>query len=143
MKSFDLMVEMCQSLSEKPGMTIDYQARDFSIKLTSAPVRAAATPPPAGTGAEEKRLFHPPAGVKILSENIGYFVRTTRTSALPVVDKGDAVSKGQMIGLCLVGDFCIPLRSPVSGVLEGYLVAEGELIEYGSEIACITEELPA
>lgn len=105
---------------------------DWSVRLTldlaAARPLGDESPAPTGTDAE--------SGPFVLhSDWVGVFRRALYTDSEPMVQEGDAVSEGDVVGLIEAMQLMHEQRSDRSGILERFLVDDGAAVEYGQPLA--------
>ena len=54
-----------------------------------------------------------------------------------MIADGLLVEAGEPIGIIVVGDLSLPVISVTSGVAQGYLVEDGQLVEYGTPLLAV------
>lgn len=122
---------------------------------TSAPAAAAvavaapATPPPAPAAApvatsssseleteveDDESFTMPIAAPKVGVMRRGRYIKGKKVGKAPAVEVGDTVKKGQALGFIeQLGTFW-PIEAPQAGEIEGFVVEEGEPVEYGQTV---------
>lgn len=98
----------------------------------SAPQPAAPTPVAAQPAAQQ-----PATGTTIDAPMIGVFYRRPSPGADPFVVEGDRVEAATTIGILEIMKLMNPVTAGASGVLTGFLVADGEAVEFGQALAVL------
>ncbi|MBP2169458.1 acetyl-CoA carboxylase biotin carboxyl carrier protein [Erwinia toletana] len=122
--------------------SIEFGGDNYRVRLEYAPSAVPVMPLTAGASAPESpvqvnhaALCAPMPGTVLLQHP---------ANGLPFTSPGAEVQKDAMLALLKVGLIYLPLRSPVSGVVESLQVAQGDCVEYGSEIMLLrTVEMAA
>ena len=96
-----------------------------------ASVSAPAAPAPAAVPAASE------AGETINSPIVGTFYRAASPGADPFVKEGDAVKKGQTIGIIEAMKLLNEIESDATGVVKAILVENGQPVEYGQPLFVI------
>lgn len=79
----------------------------------------------------------PPAAEVVTSSCCGHFYRQPLQASAPMIADGLLVEAGEPIGIIVVGDLSLPVISVTSGVAQGYLVEDGQLVEYGTPLLAV------
>lgn len=74
----------------------------------------------------------------VASPAVGVFYRAEERTDEPSVQDGTLVKAGEVIGVVEVLGVPHPVRSTVDGMVEHFLVEDGEAVEYGQPIAAIS-----
>lgn len=77
------------------------------------------------------------AGNKVCSPLVGTFYAASAPGAEPYVKVGDAVKKGQVLGIVEAMKLMNEIESEFDGIVKSILVEDGNLIEYGQEMFII------
>ena len=75
----------------------------------------------------------------ITSPVVGVFRRSSGSPAEPVLDQGDAVSPGQVVGAVEAMGMLNRVQSERAGVVQEVLVREGQPVEYGQPLLVVRE----
>lgn len=76
----------------------------------------------------------PAAGPTVCSSTVGVFYRSSEPGAAPFVAEGDTVAVGQQIGIVEAMKLMIPLEADRAGVVEEFLVGDGDPVEHGQAV---------
>ena len=109
------------------GRTV--RLRRAAPSVSSAPSEAAAGEAGAAETVEVSGM------VTVRAERVGVFHRAAEGEPEPPVAEGDAVEEGQTIGFVDVLGVAHDVLAPDGGVLEQYLVVDGQPVEYGQPLA--------
>mgnify|MGYP001200050723 FL=1 len=84
----------------------------------------------------EEQTVSPSVGhTTITAEQVGVFRATAEPGSLPLAKAGDSVDEGQAIGFVDVLGVVHEVCAPIAGTLTQFLINDGELVEYGQDIA--------
>ncbi|MCU5772133.1 acetyl-CoA carboxylase biotin carboxyl carrier protein subunit [Erwiniaceae bacterium BAC15a-03b] len=111
---------------------IEFGGDNYRVRLEYAPQAAQLMPITAGASAPESPVLADSAA--LCAPMPGTVLLQHPANGLPFTSPGAEVQKDAMLALLKVGLIYLPLRSPVTGVVESLQVAQGECVEYGSEI---------
>jgi acetyl-CoA carboxylase biotin carboxyl carrier protein len=75
----------------------------------------------------------------ITSPVVGVFRRSAGSPAEPVLDLGDAVTSGQVVGAVEAMGMLNRVQSERAGVVQEVLVREGQPVEYGQPLLVVRE----
>jgi biotin carboxyl carrier protein len=75
----------------------------------------------------------------ITSPVVGVFRRSSGSPAEPVLDQGDAVAPGQVVGAVEAMGMLNRVQSERAGVVQEVLVREGQPVEYGQPLLVVRE----
>ena len=105
-----------------------------------APAGAASLPPlAAATGMAQPAVASPDvAGSAIVAPLLGVFYRRPAPDQPPYVEPGATVAAGDVVGVIEVMKTYHEVTSPAAGVLDEFLVPDGDFVEYGQELARFT-----
>lgn len=84
---------------------------------------------------EEQTVSPSVSHTTITAEQVGVFRATAESGSLPLAKAGDAVDEGQAIGFVDVLGVSHEVCAPIAGTLTQFLINDGELVEYGQDIA--------
>jgi biotin-dependent carboxylase-like uncharacterized protein len=76
-----------------------------------------------------------PAFDVVIAPLLGVFYRRSAPDAPPFVEAGDHVTTGQLLGVIEVMKTYHDVTAPHAGVLESFLIDDGQFVEYGQPIA--------
>ncbi|ANI35402.1 Biotin carboxyl carrier protein of acetyl-CoA carboxylase [compost metagenome] len=113
---------------------IELKAPAFEIRLQ----RSVGAPPPAPPAAIAPQ---PPAAVpaaSITAKGCGFFHARHPSRDTPQVSPGQAVRAGDVIGVLAVGEQLLVVTADIEGTAGDYLVAEGQLVDYGKPLLAMT-----
>lgn len=99
--------------------------------LTAAPVVA----PQAASAVQP--VAETPTGNAVCSPLVGTFYAASAPGAEPFVKVGDAVKKGQVLGIVEAMKLMNEIESEYDGIVKSILVEDGNLVEYGQEMFII------
>ena len=99
-----------------------------------APVAAAPEPSPAAAAASQPETKSSPV---ISSPMVGTFYRSPSPGAAPFVEVGDAVKKGQVIGIIEAMKLLNEVEAETDGVVKEICVENGQPVEYGQNLLII------
>lgn len=106
------------------------QTVTVSAPMPVAPAPAAAAPAPAPAPAEAAA----PAGTTITSPMVGTFYRAPSPGAAPFVKEGDAVKKGQIIGIIEAMKLLNEVEADQDGIVKSFCVENGQPVEFGQPL---------
>ncbi|KAL6771206.1 BCC2 [Auxenochlorella protothecoides x Auxenochlorella symbiontica] len=103
-----------------------------------APAPAPATPPPVASAdeADESRLAVVATKVGVFRR--GRYVKGKRVGKGPLAAAGDSVKKGQVLAFVEQLGTHWPVEAPQSGELEGFLLEDGDPVEYNQTVLELT-----
>lgn len=113
---------------------IELKTPAFEIRLQ----RSVGTPAPTPLAAI---VPQPPAAVpsaSITAKGCGYFHARHPSRDTPQVSPGQAVRAGDVIGVLAVGEQLLVVTADIEGTAGDYLVAEGQLVDYGKPLLAMT-----
>jgi biotin carboxyl carrier protein len=87
-----------------------------------------------------------PLEIIVTSPGTGLFLHRHPSSQNSLVNEGDVVVAGQIIGLLQVGVLLLPVQARSAGAVIGHLVAHGDLVDFGRKLIALrsqTEAVPA
>ncbi|OGW60257.1 MAG: acetyl-CoA carboxylase, biotin carboxyl carrier protein [Nitrospirae bacterium RBG_16_64_22] len=133
---------------EKAGMRVRVRRGALPAAAPSAHGTEALMPPPAAgaipaapsAGAEETKRDD---GVLIRAPIVGTFYRSPAPEAKPYVEVGDAVKKGQIIGLIEAMKLMNEIESEADGRVAEILAENAKPVEYGTPLFRIEPAVPA
>ncbi len=108
----------------------EIQQGDYSISLKRTVLPATALTD-ADRAAEDPAIAEPPF---VPSPAVGVFYRSQPPSDQPSVDTGSNVVAGDILGIIEVMGVPHPVRATRAGVIDDFLVEDGEAVEYGQPI---------
>lgn len=96
-----------------------------------APVAAAPEPSPAAAAASQPETKSSPV---ISSPMVGTFYRSPSPGAAPFVEVGDAVRKGQVIGIIEAMKLLNEVEADQDGVVKAFAAENGQPVEFGQPL---------
>ena len=96
-----------------------------------APVAAAPEPSPAAAAASQPETKSSPV---ISSPMVGTFYRSPSPGAEPFVEVGDAVKKGQVIGIIEAMKLLNEVEADQDGVVKAFAAENGQPVEFGQPL---------
>ena len=96
-----------------------------------APVAAAPEPSPAAAAASQPETKSSPV---ISSPMVGTFYRSPSPGAAPFVEVGDAVKKGQVIGIIEAMKLLNEVEADQDGVVKAFAAENGQPVEFGQPL---------
>ena len=99
-----------------------------------APVAAAPEPSPAAAAASQPETKSSPV---ISSPMVGTFYRSPSPGAAPFVEVGDAVKKGQVIGIIEAMKLLNEVEADQDGVVKAFAAENGQPVEFGQPLFVI------
>ena len=96
-----------------------------------APVAAAPEPSPAAAAASQPDTKSSPV---ISSPMVGTFYRSPSPGAAPFVEVGDAVKKGQVIGIIEAMKLLNEVEADQDGVVKAFAAENGQPVEFGQPL---------
>ena len=129
---FELMARFDASAATSFKLT----TKDFSLELgkgggAAAPVYAA---PAAQAAAPAPAPAAEPEGLFITAPLVGTFYTAPQPGAEPFVKPGQAVRKGQTLGLLEAMKMMSEVQAPCDCVIEEILVQDGTLVSFGDPL---------
>ncbi len=115
---------------EKAGIRVRVRRGALPAAVPSAHGTEALMPPPAAGAEETKR----DDGVLIRAPIVGTFYRSPAPEAKPYVEVGDAVKKGQIIGLIEAMKLMNEIESEADGRVAEILAENAKPVEYGTPL---------
>lgn len=108
----------------------------YSISIKRDPVASA---PSGGSEVKIAQDGEQPDGepLAVLSPAVGIFYRTERRLGPPDAEEGARVAVGDVLGCIEVMGVPHAVFSTLEGVVEGFLVDDGEAVEFGQPIVAI------
>ena len=76
----------------------------------------------------------PPDSLVVGAPAVGIFYRGTEEGSPPLAGAGDAVARGQVLGVVEVLRMPHPVEAPQGGRIERFLVESGQAVEYGQPL---------
>ena len=120
-------------LRETGAEEIEGGCGDRTIRLRRSMVEAMDIP---NAESSEEQTVSPGVGhTTITAEQVGVFRATAEAGSLPLARAGDSVEEGQAIGFVDVLGVTHEVCAPIAGTLTQFLINDGELVEYGQDIA--------
>jgi acetyl-CoA carboxylase biotin carboxyl carrier protein len=120
-------VEECEIEQGERSLTLRRQARE--VHDSALPVHSS-TP----SSAEEEEADD---GVLVRSTGVGMFYRSEKRSGEPKVDVGSRVAVGEVLGYVEVMGLAYGLPSTGDGVVDAFLVEDGQPVEYGQPLVTL------
>jgi len=145
-----LVRELADVLNTTGLSELEVERGDLRIRLTKtvavthAPVVAAA-PAPVAIAPVAAAPSAPPAAVSkptaagdvVKSPMVGTVYLQAQPGAPPFAKVGDRVAQGQTLLLVEAMKTMNPIAAPKAGVITGYLVSDGQPVEYGEPLVVI------
>lgn len=146
----DKIIQLIDKVSASPITKFEVEEGSLKIsidKTTGAPVIQAPVPMP--VPAAPQPLVNVPApaeesqpddkeadenAVWITAPLVGVFYAASSPEAEPFIKAGDAVKKGQVVGIVEAMKLMNEIESEVSGVVEEILVENGSAVEFGQPL---------
>lgn len=82
-----------------------------------------------------------PPALAVRSIMPGHVLLQHPLDSSPYINAGMRVEKGELLALIKVGVIYLPLRSPAAGIVASLCVAQGDRVEYDSEILTLQPAL--
>lgn len=111
---------------------IEFKTPDFEVRLQRSP---GAPAPVAATPAEVPTVV---AGASVTATGCGHFHARHPARDTPQASPGQAIRTGDVIGVLVVGDLLLPVSAQQDGIAGNYLVADGQLVDYGKPLLALT-----
>lgn len=126
-------IERLAALCAQAGIgEIELAKPGFALRLRVEPVPA--EPPRSAPRTPETE-----AAVKgVRAPGVGVFHRDHPTTGHPIAETGQAVQKGDTVGVLQVGPYLRAVVAPADGVLGAALVEDGVLVGYGTPLYGLT-----
>jgi len=80
------------------------------------------------------RAAAPPDSLVVSAPAVGIFYRGTEEGSPPLAAAGDAVARGQVLGVVEVLRMPHPVEAPQGGRIQRFLVESGQPVEYGQPL---------
>lgn len=126
-------IERLAALCARAGIgEIELAHADFFLRLRLE-AAAAETPPAAAATPKAETVF---GGVR--APSVGVFRIDHPTTGRPVAEPGQAVRKGDTVGVLQVGAILKPVVASADGVLGAALVEDGTVVGYGTPLYALT-----
>ncbi len=113
----------------------EIQQSDYSISLKRT-VLPATAPTGADRTAEDPAVAELPF---VPSPAVGVFYRSEQPSHQPSIESGSSVVEGDILGIIEVMGVPHPIRATRAGVIDDFLVEDGEAVEYGQPIVAFSD----
>ncbi len=118
--------QIAQKMRASGLESIELNGSCYRVRMKCAPQAMPERPPQTPPApAPQISLSAPMPGIVLLQHPL---------NGLALTETGETVEKSALLGMLKVGAVYLPLRSPVSGVISAIQVAQGEVVEYGTEI---------
>jgi len=75
-----------------------------------------------------------PQTVNVTASSAGIFLRMHPARSTPLVEAGAQVKPGDIVGLLLIAQLCVPVTAPIDGVVTRTLAAHGTTVGYGAPL---------
>lgn len=111
---------------------IELKTVDFEVRLQ----RSAGVPAPLAAAPAETTMA--PASISVTSTGCGHFHARHPARDTPQVSPGQVIRAGDVIGVLAVGDLLLPVSARQDGIAGDYLVADGQLVDYGKPLLALT-----
>ncbi len=113
------------------GLEITEESGKVRLERSLPPENAPASPAPAGgmCAASEARDY-----ISVKSPIVGVFYAAPADNAAPYVSIGDSVAKGQTLCIVEAMKLMNEIASEEDGVISEVCVANGQIVEYGTEL---------
>jgi acetyl-CoA carboxylase biotin carboxyl carrier protein len=127
-------IERLAALCARAGIgQIELAHADFSLRLRLEAAAAAEKPPAAATTPKTERAFR---GAR--APGVGVFRIDHPTIGRPVAEPGQAVKKGDAVGVLQIGAILKLVVAPADGVLGAALVEDGTVVGFGTPLYALT-----
>jgi acetyl-CoA carboxylase biotin carboxyl carrier protein len=138
----DLTPSLLKAFDASTLSELDIRVGDLRIRLRrcaeAAPAGALAAPVRAS--AEEPAEDEQPEGHVVTAQMVGTFYLTPAPNKPPLVQEGDFVEKGQVIGIIEAMKVMNELEADVGGRVARILVQNQQPVEYGQPLMVIVPE---
>ena len=125
------IIRLMQAVSEN-GLT-SFKIEEGNLKLSAAEYTA-----PAGSGEGAQTAENTAAAIDsdkiVASPLVGTFYNSSSPDAEPFVKVGDAVKKGQTLGIIEAMKLMNEIESEFDGIVEAVLVGNENVVEYGQPL---------
>lgn len=111
---------------------IEFKTTDFEVRLQRSP----GAPAPAAAAPAEAPVAV--ASASVTSTGCGHFHARHPARDVPQASPGQAIRTGDVIGVLVVGDLLLPVSAQQDGIAGDYLVADGQLVDYGKPLLALT-----
>jgi acetyl-CoA carboxylase biotin carboxyl carrier protein len=115
--------------------SIEVSGPNGSVRLTVANGENGSAPE--GGPSDHAGFEHPSADQSITAvkaETVGIFLDTHPMRSTPIVQPGDRVKAGDIVGLIAIGRIYAPVTAPGDGCVVRFLVESGTLVDFGAPI---------
>lgn len=146
--SIDKVKTLMDLMKQNEIATVEYEEKDFKVKLEKYPAGAAAAPvimptmpnmavpaaaTPAPTGKKEDEIDM--TGLTpVKSPIVGTFYASPSPDSAPFVAVGDKVTSESIVCIIEAMKIMNEIKAEVSGTIEKMLVENGEPVEYGQPL---------
>ncbi|WEK32795.1 MAG: hypothetical protein P0Y58_11565 [Candidatus Pseudomonas phytovorans] len=113
---------------------IELKTAQFELRLQRSAGTNAGAPVNATTAAPPAPL--PPASIS--AKGCGHFHARHPTRDTPQVNPGQAIRAGDVVGVIAVGEQLLAVTADMEGTAGDYLVADGQLVDYGKPVLALT-----
>lgn len=79
--------------------------------------------------------------VTVTAASVGVFLRVHPYRASPLVSEGDAVQKGDIVGLLRVAQLLLPVYAPQGGLIASVMVADGAAVGFGTPLMALKRSI--
>lgn len=113
---------------------IEFKTTDFEVRLQRSP----GTPAPVAAAPAEAAVVVASTSTSVTSMGCGHFHSRHPARDTPQASPGQAIRIGDVIGVLAVGDLLLPVSAQQDGIAGDYLVADGQLVDYGKPLLALT-----
>lgn len=115
----------------KPGATVRLTMEQVAC---SAEVEAQAVSPQVLAGRAKAAQAAQTRAVSVTARSAGVFLSTHPARSTPLVSAGDRIKPGDIVGLLLIAQLCVPVVASADGVVTRLCVAHGTTVGYGTPL---------
>ena len=144
---FENLIQLIKTVSSSELTEFSMKDGDFKVSMNKKkevqivadgnmaaeiPVFTAQTVAP-----EKESVESEPEGNQVKAPLVGTFYSASAPDVAPFVKVGDAVKKGQVLGIIEAMKLMNEIESEYEGVVEAILVENGQMVEYGQNLFTI------
>lgn len=137
----DQIIKLMEAVSKHDISEVSMEENGFvlTIKKENEVVKKAAVSQTASVGNPVIDIpqINSISGNAIKSPLVGTFYAASAPGAEPFIKVGDAVKKGQVLGIVEAMKLMNEIESEYDGIVKSILVEDGNLVEYGQEMFII------